>query len=177
MFCKSLRKTTDKIKGEIVNSRALLTIPNGNNIQRKVSFAAICMLAIVVLGLTIGAFGSSKTIVYASSVNGFEVGIYRDQACTDRIVLLDWGPVEAGSNCTLTIYVKNEGDSAVSLWLATSNWAPSSSSGYMSLNWSYSGQILSVGQVIPLELTLTISPIISGITGFSFDTIITTSEG
>ena len=48
--------------------------------------------------------------------------------------------------------------------------------GYMSLNWNYSGQVLNVDQVIPLELTLTVYPTISGITNFSFDTTITTSE-
>ncbi|MGD0646223.1 MAG: hypothetical protein ABSA75_15120 [Candidatus Bathyarchaeia archaeon] len=176
MFCERLRKVPDKIKGGIVNLRAPLTIPNGNHVRRKVILAVVCMLTIVVLGVIIGAFGSSKTIVYASSVQGVGVEIYWDQACTNRTLSLHWGLVGAGSNNTLTIYVKNEGNSAVSLWLGTSNWTPSASLGYMSLNWNYSGQVFSVDQVIPLKLTLTVSPTISGITGFSFDTIITASE-
>jgi hypothetical protein len=169
-------KVPDRIKGGIVNLRAPLTIPIGNHVRRKVILAAICILTIVVLGIIIGVLGSSKTIVYASSVNGLGAGIYWDQACTNRTLSLNWGPIEAGSNNTLTVYIKNEGNSAVSLSLETSNWTPSASLGYMSLNWNYSGQVLSVDQAIPLELTLTVSPTISGITNFSFDTTITTSE-
>jgi hypothetical protein len=176
MFCESPKKVPHKINGGIVNSGAPLTIPNGDNVRRKVILAAVCMLTIVVLGIIIGAFDSNKTIVYASSLNGFGAGIYCDQACTNRILSLDWGLLRAGSNNTLTIYVKNEGNSAVSLWLGTSNWTPSAASDYMSLKWNYSGQVLIVNEVIPLELTLTVSPSISGITGFSFDTIITTTE-
>ena len=176
MFRESLMKVPDRIKGGIVNLRAPLTIPIGNHVRRKVILAAICILTIVVLGIIIGVLGSSKTIVYASSVNGLGAGIYWDQACTNRTLSLNWGPIEAGSNNTLTVYIKNEGNSAVSLSLETSNWTPSASLGYMSLNWNYSGQVLSVDQAIPLELTLTVSPTISGITNFSFDTTITTSE-
>jgi hypothetical protein len=178
MFCESLRKLPDKINEGIVNLRVPLAIPIGNYGHRKAIFAAVCILTIVILSAIIVAFGSSKTFVYASSVKGLGVGIYWDQACTNRTLSLDWGLVGAGSNNALTIYVKNEGNSAVSLWLGTSNWTPSASLGYMSLNWNYSGQVLSVDQVIPLELTLTVYPTITGITNFSFDTIITTtSEG
>ena len=176
MFCESLRKVPDKINEGIVNVRMLRAIPIGNHANRKVILAAVCLLTIVVFGIIIGAFGSSKTIVYASSVKGLGAGIYWDQVCTNRTLSLDWGVVGAGSNNTLTVYVKNEGNSAVSLWLGTSNWTPSASLGYMSLNWNYSGQVLSVDQAIPLELTLTVYPTINGITDFSFDTTITASE-
>ena len=149
-----------------------------NHIQRKAFFAAVCLLAIVVLGAITVGFGSSKTLVFADSVKGLGVGIYWDEACTNRTLSLDWGVLEAGSNNTLTVYIKNESNSAVSFWLDTSNWTPSASLGYMSLNWNYSGQILSVSQVIPLELTLTVYPNIIGVTDFSFNTVITTtSEG
>jgi hypothetical protein len=175
MFWESLRKVPDKINEGIVNL-VPLAIPIGNPVHRKVILAATCILTIVILGAITGNFGSIKSLVRADSVKGIGVGIYWDQACTNRTLSLDWGLVGAGSNNTLTVYVKNEGNSAVSLWLGTSNWTPSASLGYMSLNWNYSGQVLSVDQVIPLELTLTVYPTISGITDFSFDTIITTSE-
>jgi hypothetical protein len=74
------------------------------------------------------------------------------------------------------VYIKNEGNSAVSLWLGTSNWTPSIALDYMSLSWNYSGQGLGEGQVIPLELTLTVYSTISGITDFSFNTAITATE-
>jgi len=63
------------------------------------------------------------------------------------------------------------------LGLRTSGWTPSASAGFMSLNWNYSGQLLGVEQVIPLEITLTVNPTISGIGVFSFGTIITATSG
>ncbi|HVP17154.1 MAG TPA: hypothetical protein VMT42_07290 [candidate division Zixibacteria bacterium] len=60
--------------------------------------------------------------------------------------------------------------------MTTSNWAPFTAMSYMTLNWNYSGQILSVGQVIPLELILAVSPSVTGITHFSFDTTIATTN-
>ncbi|MGD0644209.1 MAG: hypothetical protein ABSA75_04825 [Candidatus Bathyarchaeia archaeon] len=176
LFNDSLRKVPNKISEAIVNLRAPLAIPAGNNIHRKVIFAAICLVTVIILGVIMGAFSSNKTIAYASSVQGFGAGIYWDKACTNRTLSLDWGLTEAGSNYTLILYVKNEGNSAAFLSLGTSNWTPSDTSRYMSLNWNYSGQVLREDQVIPLELTLTVYPTISGITSFSFKTIITTSE-
>ena len=176
MSYAKLRKTPDKINEATVKLRGLLATPIGKHINRKAIFAATCLLTIVVLSAIIIGFGSSKSVVYASSVKGRGVGIYCDQACTNRTLSLDWGAIEAGSNNTLTVYIKNEGNSPVSLWLETSNWAPSTAFGYMSLNWNYSGQVLSVDQVIPLELTLIVAPTISGITNFSFDSTITASE-
>ena len=96
--------------------------------------------------------------------------------CTNKTLSLEWGLMEAGSNNILTVYIKNECNSAVSLSLGTSNWTPSVSLDYLSLSWNYSGQVLSVGQVITLKLTLTIDPAINGVSNFSFDTIITASE-
>ncbi|MGA2523105.1 MAG: hypothetical protein ABSF65_03005 [Candidatus Bathyarchaeia archaeon] len=143
---------------------------------RKTIPAAICLLTIIAFGAFIASGGSAKSIVYASSVNGVGTGIYWDQACTNRTLSLPWGSVEAGSNTTLTIYIKNEGNSAAPLSLETSNWNPSAAINNISLKWNYSGQVLSAGQVIPVELTLTVCPTVSGITNFSFDTIITTNQ-
>ena len=176
VFNMSLKKVQNKINEGIVDLRAPLATQSSKHFHRKSIFAAVCLLSIVVLlGIIVG-FGSSKFNVYASPVEGFGVGIYWDQACTNRTLSLDLGLVAAGSNNTFTVYVKNEGTSAASLWLGTSNWTPSASEGYISLNWNYSGQVLNVDQVIPLELTLTVYPTINGITTFSFDTIITATE-
>ncbi|MGO8807018.1 MAG: hypothetical protein ACLQO7_10540 [Candidatus Bathyarchaeia archaeon] len=148
----------------------------GKEVNKKGMFVAVCLLSIIVLGVAIAGFGSDKSIVYASSVNGLGVGIYWDQTCTNRTLSLDWGTIEAGSNNTLTVYIKNEDNSAVSLSLETSNWAPSASLSYMSLSWNYSGQVLRTDQVISLELTLTVCPTIRGVTDFSFGTTITATE-
>jgi hypothetical protein len=144
----------------------------GNHVHRRRIFATarglICIVMVVILGTITGGFDASKSASHAE--------IYWDQGCANRTLTLDWGSIEPGLNKTLTVYVRNEGDSATCLSLATSNWIPSAALSFMTLNWNYSGQILSVDQVLPLELTLAVSPTISGITHFSLDTTITATS-
>jgi hypothetical protein len=129
---------------------------------------------VVILGTIAGLFNASKTV--HANVVGFGAEIYWDQGCTNRTLSFDWGSIEPGSNKTFAVYIGNAGGSSACLSMATSNWAPSAALSYMTLNWNYSGQILSVGQVIPLELILAVSPSITGITHFSFDITITTTN-
>jgi hypothetical protein len=173
----SIRKVLDKINERKANFRVPVNSPISNHVYRKAILAATCiLLTIIILGTSIEAFGSSKGFVSASSIKGFGIGIYWNPACTNRTSSLHWGLIQADSNNTISVYVKNEGNSAASLWLGTSNWTPPTALDYISLNWNYSGQVLGAGQVIPLELTLSVSPTIIGITDFSFTTIITASE-
>ena len=144
-----------------------------NYFTKKTIFAAACILAIVVLSTAIGDSALNRSIVYAESIKGIGTGIYWDQACMNKTFSLKWGQIEAGSSNNLTVYVRNEGNSAVSLSLSTSNWVPSTTPRYMTLNWSYANQVLKTNEVIPIELTLTISPKIEGTTDFSYVTTVT----
>ncbi len=175
MSNKSLRKLPHKINKGIKNLRQTFTIPTGNHAHRKIMLAVICLLSLFVF-CAATVFESDKIVAHASSVNGIGVGIYWDQACTNRTLSLNWGNIEAGSNNTLMIYISNEMNSKASLSLEMTNWTPSASSNYISLNWNYSGQILSPGQVIPIQLNLTVSHDILDISNFSFNTLITANE-
>jgi hypothetical protein len=137
-------------------------------------FAIVCIVIVVILFIIAGLFDVSRTV--HANVAGFGAGIYWDQSCKNRTLSFDWGSIEPGSNKTFTVYIQNEGDSAASLSMTTSNWAPSSAPSYMTLNWNYSGQILNAGQLIPLQLILAVSPNATGITQFSFDTTIATTN-
>jgi hypothetical protein len=162
------------IFGDFHMFRESLRNVRDNHSHKRAIFAAMCISIIVILGTIIGNFGSNILFAKAGYVEGIGVGIYWDQDCSNRTLSLGWGFIDAGSNNTLTVYIKNECNSAVSLRLKTSNWAPSASADFMSLNWNYSGQVISVAQLIALEITLIVYPNISGITVFSFDTTITT---
>jgi hypothetical protein len=129
---------------------------------------------VVILGTIAVLFNASKTV--HANVMGFGAEIYWNPGCTNRTFSFDWGSIEPGSNKTFTVYIENEGDSAASLSKTTSNWAPSAAMSYMTLNWNYSGQILRAGQMIPLELILAVSPNVTGITNFSFDITIATTN-
>ena len=136
-------------------------------------FATICIVLFVTLGTITGLFDASKTVSYADSVKGLGVGIYWDQDCTNGTLSHDWGSIEPGSSQTVTLYIRNEGNSAVSLWMTTSNWTPSVASSYLTLSWTYSGRILRAYEVIPIELKMNVSPTVSGITDFGVDIVVT----
>jgi hypothetical protein len=137
-------------------------------------------LAVVLCALAVGMFGTvlslrqaSKTVPGAGKVKGVGVGIYWDSACTNQTSSIDWGLIEPGSNKTVIVYVRNEGNSVATLSKSTQNWNPSTVSSYMTLNWNYTGQTLNVNQTFQTGLTLVVSPTVSGITDFSFDITIT----
>jgi len=173
LFWQGRRKELNKVNERVVNSKAPSALRINNRVHRKAVFATMFIILVVIFGTIIVNSGWSRTVAYANSIRGVGVGISWDQGCTNRILSLDWGLIEPGSNSTVMVYVRNEGDSAVSLWLATSNWIPSVASAYMTLIWNYSGRILSPDEVIPVELILNDAPTVSGITNFSFDIVIT----
>ncbi len=132
-------------------------------------------LVISILGNVFSLVQTNRTVTSIGSVKGIGVGIYWDSSCTNPVSSINWGVIEPGSNRTVTIYIRNEGNTAVTLSRTTQNWNPTTSSNYMTLNWTYSGQTLSVNQVLLIRLMLVVSSNISGITNFSFDITITAS--
>jgi hypothetical protein len=111
----------------------------------------------------------SKTISNVGSVKAVGVGVYQDIGCTTPLSSVDWGSLDPGSNNNVTVYIRNEGNSVVSLTMNTANWNPSTASNYMTLTWNYGGQSINVGAVTQVKLTLSVSASVAGITDFSFD--------
>ena len=130
-------------------------------------------LAVGIFGAVLSLVQTSRTVSSVGSVKGIGVGIYWDPACTNSTSSINWGLLDQGSNKTVTVYIRNEGNSVVTLSKATGNWNPPAASSYLSLNWDYAGQSLSVNQVLKTKLTLIVSSTISEITNFSFDVTIT----
>ena len=117
----------------------------------------------------------SKTVSNVGSITAIGVGIYWNQEGTDKVSSINWGTLEPGSNKSVTVYIENEGDSAVSLSFYTSNWNPSNASDYVNLNWDYGGQFINAGEIVQVTFTLSISVSIEGIETFGFDITITAS--
>jgi hypothetical protein len=134
-----------------------------------VAGATIALVAyVLVLSLAGAAVQTSKTLSNSGSVKGVGVGIYQYQNCTSPVTSINWGMLNPGASVNDTVYIRNEGNTPATLSMTTSNWNPSNASSYITLNWNYGGQTLSVNQVIQVKFTLTISSSISGITNFSF---------
>lgn len=125
------------------------------------------------LGPSVLAALSNRTITNAGTVKTIGVGVYWDQALTNPVSSINWGTIEPGLNVNKTVFIRNEGNTAATLSMETSNWNPSSASSYMTLSWDYGGQTLAVNAVRQVTFTLAVSQSISGITSFSFDITIT----
>jgi hypothetical protein len=130
-----------------------------------VTFVLILFMVTQVMPLVL----TSKTIPNVGSVKAVGVGVYWDAALTNKVSSIDWGVLDPGSNKNFNVYIRNEGNSAVSLTMNAANWNPSTASNYMTLTWNYSGQSINVGAVIQVKLTLSVSASVTGITSFSFD--------
>ena len=140
-------------------------------------------LVVASIGVIIGAapliYGLLSTVLSLDSRGNVEtIGVeaYWDSDCTSEVSLVDWGMIEPGDSKNVTIYLKNEGNTTITLSLDTKNWDPPEASSYISLDWSYTGEQIDPDDVIQVVLTLTLSPDISGITSFSFTIAISGSE-
>jgi len=116
------------------------------------------------MGMTqLGSSGLVKTI---------GVGVYWDSSCSQAVYSIDWGMVEPGSQKNTSVYIRNEGNTNITLSLATENWNPENASNYMTLTWDYDNRTLAPNQVIQVTLILSIQDDIEGIESFSFTIVI-----
>jgi hypothetical protein len=101
------------------------------------------------------------------------IEVYHEAECINEVSSIDWGDIEAGSSKNVTVYIKNLGDSSVTLYLSTQNWSPPEAQNYMSVDWDYDGSPLNPEAVLPVSIILTVSEEITDITTFSLEIIIT----
>jgi len=119
-----------------------------------------------------GLLTTSKTIGSTGSVKAINVEIYWDIECTQVVTEIDWGALESGDTATNTVYVKNTGNSAMTLSMYYSGWDPAEAGSYITLSWDREGATIDPDAVVEATLTLSVSASISGITTFSFNIVI-----
>ena len=102
-----------------------------------------------------------------------EIDVYYNVQCTQIATDVAWGSIEVGKSVNKDLYIKNSGDSKVSLNLDTENWSPTNAVDYIDISWDYDGSALDSGEVRKVTLTLIVSLNIFGIDTFSFDIVFT----
>lgn len=145
--------------------------------RQRVALKPLAVLLSLV-ALTVLASGftqSSVRIRGQGTVKAVGVGVFWESNCTNTVSFIDWGIVEPGSLNNVTVYVRNEGNVAANISLATENWNPSNASDYLSLSWNYDGRQLNPLEVVQVTLTLRVSSSVQGITSFSFDITVSIS--
>ena len=142
---------------------------------------SVIMLLTYTLGLslvsqTFTAAQTHRTVSSTGSILTIGVGVYTDSGCNTPLTSIPWGTLEPGESQNIVCYIKNEGTSASTLNMYTSNWSPSIAEDYLTLTWNYGGQYISPDSSRQITFTLIVEENIEGISNFSFDiTIVGTS--
>ena len=129
---------------------------------------AVAMLLLTTTVYASGLIGQNTTNTTGVVAN-VNLGVYKDRSCTQGLTSIDWGTIYPGNSVTVQAYVRNQGTVNMTLQKALSNWNPSTASSYLSVNWNYTGQIITPSQVVHLGLTLVVSPNVKDVTAFSFN--------
>jgi hypothetical protein len=146
--------------------------------RTKVVLAAVALVLLsgtisgLMVAQVLSQIQSISTISSVGTVKAVGVGVYWNSGATNRTTAINWGTLDPGSQKSFTVYIRNEGNSAMTLSLSASNWNPSTASNSMSLSWNYNGQSVNAGGTVQVTLTLAVSGSITGVSNFSFDVVI-----
>jgi hypothetical protein len=148
--------------------------------KKQLSLTTGAIIATAIIGMlltltTAGLLSVNQSIPSSGTVTTINVGVYSDNACTQTLTSIDWGTISPGTTVTRTIYVKNTGNTQVTLSMTTNSWSPASANGPLTLTWNREGTALNPGISTAATLTLTVSSSVSGITTFSVNIVITGS--
>lgn len=145
--------------------------------KQKINIAVIFAIALTAMVLT--ALAASLLTTYQrvpnyGSVKAVDVGVYSDSACTNNLTYINWGLIGPGAQASRNIWIKNIGNTKITLNMTTESWNPNFASDYIELSWDIEGRTLDVNQSIKAVLTLSVSTDIEGteITEFSFTIVI-----
>jgi hypothetical protein len=145
--------------------------------KESIITGAMLMLITYTLGLSLvsQAFPQSQATATFSSTGAIQIqattgiGVYQDSGASNPLTSLSWGTLTPGGSQNVVCYIKNEGSTATTLSMESSNWNPTSASNYLGLSWDYDGSSIAPDAVVQVTLTLSVASNIDGITSFSFD--------
>jgi len=104
-----------------------------------------------------------------------EIDVYENLACTIVQSSIEWGEIEVGASTSVTVYIKNNGDTDVLLGLNSVNWTPSNCADYTTLSWDHDNTVLVPGEVREVTITLDVDPDCPPMNNFGFDIVIIAS--
>jgi hypothetical protein len=141
--------------------------------QGKIRVGRGVLIAIVgiVASVSVVAFAvgiASYRVTGQGGVVSLNIEVYEDSNCTVKAQAIDWGILEPGESRNRTLYIKNEGNKALTLFLTTVNWEPVESSNQITVIWDSEGIRISPGGYRAVIVMLTVSPSIAGVEDFRF---------
>ncbi|UCE95858.1 MAG: hypothetical protein JSV51_09195, partial [Candidatus Bathyarchaeota archaeon] len=115
---------------------------------------------------------TQRTISGSGFVKGAEIGVYWNLECTNATSSINFGALEPGSSKSFTLYLRNEGNSALVLSMSPENWNPTNATDYMTLAWNREGTQINPDEITDFTIVLSIYENITGINSFSLNIVI-----
>ena len=85
--------------------------------------AAACLVGMAVgSALTFALLTSQRAIPSTGLVVSVGFGVFSDEGCSQNLTSIDWGSVHPGESVSRVIYVKNTGNTPISLSIAANGW-------------------------------------------------------
>jgi len=159
-----------RIFSQVVKVRGYLS--NRKQKILMVSVGAFFVFNLFLFNSIGGQFLSQTTLQSSGVIKTLGVAAYQDSNCITQSSNINWGTISPGASIPKTIYLRNEGNSDLTLSLQTANWSPTNAPNYLTLSWNYIGQTIRPNQVVPIVLTLSVSQNINGINSFNYEIII-----
>jgi hypothetical protein len=141
-------------------------------LQRFVAGTGIAVLAILMMATVLAVLQPSTIVSHNGTIETLNVGVFQDSACTQALSTLNWGTLKPGASANRTIYVKNTGNTALTLNMTVTTWNPSAAPSYITLTWNRQSFVLTQGNSVPALLVLSVSANVNGFTDFNCTTII-----
>jgi hypothetical protein len=142
--------------------------------SKQIVAIAVGVLVVAVVVTGIAVYYSLKLRGHGK-IKTIGVDAFKDPQCIEPVGEVDWGVIPQGGFSQATLYVKNTGNSNVTLSLSSENWDPAVAQQYLTLSWDYAGGWLLPNQAVKVVLTLNVSEAVTGFTDFAVDIVITAS--
>jgi hypothetical protein len=139
-----------------------MTVTTREKILIGALVATILVAAAVVMVFT-------YTIHNTGTIVTVGLAAFWDPAGAQLCTSIDWGTMQPGGMKGVTLYLKNTQALNITLSMNTSSWQPPEVQQYFTLAWNYSGALLVPAQMVPVQFTLSLSPLVQNSTNFSFN--------
>jgi hypothetical protein len=132
---------------------------------------SIIIASLLIGGILTHAFGTLQTsqqVTNSGVMASPGLGVYTDSAATKNCTNIDWGITYPGAAITRSGFLRNNGNIPMNISLVVGPFVPSEASQYLSVSWDSQYKVVQPGAIVPITVTLTISPASNPLATFSF---------
>ena len=137
--------------------------------------SALIGLGFIVASLVVAVVATTFMLRVRSTgrIKTVNIEAYSDADCTVPVTEINWGILAPGEVAQAQIYLRNGGNVPVIVSLNTTDWLPPEAETFLQLTWDLLNSTFSPSEIKLVNLVLTVSPSIQGITDFAFTIVIT----